>query len=51
METLIKNKRTQDEVIKYLLDSKKQTIADRIAFSTTIEFQEIKKKLKELNKK
>jgi hypothetical protein len=50
METIIKQKRTQDEVIKYLLDSKKQTIADSIAFSKTKEFLEIKKKLKELNK-
>ena len=50
METIIKHRRTQDEVIKYLMDSKKQTIADSIAFSKTKDFQEIKRKLKELNK-
>lgn len=50
METIIKPKRTQDEIIKYLLESKKQTLADSIAFSKTKEFQEIRKKLKELNK-
>ena len=50
METVIKHKRTQDEIIKYLTDRKKETILNRIAFSKTDEFQEIKRKLKELNK-
>ncbi len=45
METIIKHKRTQDEVIKYLMDSKKQTIAEREAFFKSKEFQEIKQKL------
>lgn len=50
METSIKPKRTHDEVIRYLMDRKRETILDRIAFSKTIEFQEIKNKLKKLNK-
>ncbi len=50
METIVKHKRTQDELIKYLLESKKQTIADSNAFFKTKEFQEIKKKLQKLNK-
>jgi hypothetical protein len=50
METINKPKRTQDEVIKYLLESKQQTILESIAFSKTKDFQEIRKKLKELNK-
>jgi hypothetical protein len=50
MATIIKHKRSQDELIKYLMDRKKETILDRIAFSKTKEFQEIRRKLKELNK-
>ncbi|MEO0058694.1 MAG: hypothetical protein RLZZ312_341 [Bacteroidota bacterium] len=51
METVIKTGRTHDQVIKYLMDRKNETIADRITFSKSEEFQEIKRKLKELNKK
>ncbi len=51
METIVKPNRTQDQVIKYLLNSKKETIANSEAFTKTQEFQEIRKKLKELNKK
>ncbi len=50
MATIIKHKRTQDEVIKYLLDSKKQTIVESEAFFKSKEFQEIKLKLQKLNK-
>jgi predicted CopG family antitoxin len=50
MEVLKPKNRSADEIIRYLLDTKKQTIEESIAFSKTKEFQEIRKKLKEINK-
>lgn len=50
MTVLKPQNRSADEIIRYLLDSKKQTIADSIAFAKTKEFQVIRKKLKDINK-
>jgi hypothetical protein len=51
IEGAIKRKdRTQDDIIKYLLESKKQTIEDSYKFAKSEEFQVIRRKLKELNK-
>ena len=50
METVSKPKRTQDELIKYLMDSKKQTIEESNLFFKSKEFQQIKEKLKSINK-
>jgi predicted CopG family antitoxin len=51
MEVLKPQNRSTDEIIRYLLDIKKQGIEQSIAFSKTEEFQVVRKKLKELNKK
>ncbi len=51
MEVLKPQNRSTDEVIRYLLDTKKQILEENKCFSKTNEFQTIKKKLKELNKK
>lgn len=51
MEVLKPQNRTADEIIRYLLDTKKQAIEESNAFSKTKEFQVVRKKLKELNKK
>lgn len=51
MEILKPQNRSADEIIRYLLDTKKQAIEESIAFSKTEEFQVVRKKLKELNKK
>lgn len=48
MENQIK-KRTTDELIAYMLQSKKEEKAKAKEFVKTKEFQDIKKKLKELN--
>lgn len=51
MEVLKPQNRSADEIIRYLLEIKKQTIEESVAFSKTEEFQVVRKKLKELNKK
>lgn len=51
MEKAIKPKRTQDEIIKYFLESKKQTKLESIAHSKTKEFQEEMKVLRAMNSK
>ncbi len=51
MEVLKPQNRSSDEIIRYLLDVKKQGIEESVAFSKTEEFQVVRKKLKELNKK
>jgi hypothetical protein len=51
MEVLKPRNRSTDEIIRYLLDVKKQGIEESIAFSKTEEFQVVRQKLKKLNKK
>ena len=51
MEVLKPQNRTADEIIRYLLDTKKQAIEESNAFSKTKEFQVVRKTLKELNNK
>ncbi|WP_185963918.1 hypothetical protein [Flavobacterium restrictum] len=51
MEVLKPQNRSADEIIRYLLDIKKQTIEESDAFAKSKEFQVVRKKLKELNKK
>lgn len=50
METLIKPKRTQDELIKYLIKSKKESQKETLEHSKTEAFQEEMKILREMNK-
>ena len=51
LEAALKRKnRTQDDIINYLVASKKQTIEESKKFAKSEEFQLIRKKLKELNK-
>lgn len=51
MEVLKPQNRSTDEIIRYLLDTKKQIVEESKSFVKTEEFQVIRKKLKELNKK
>jgi hypothetical protein len=53
METQEKKKRTTDEVIAYLLQSKREMQEESKRFANTPEFQEVLAKLRELkdNKK
>lgn len=51
MEVLKPQNRSTDEIIRYLLETKKQIVEESKSFAKTEGFQVIRKKLKELNKK
>jgi hypothetical protein len=51
MEVLKPQNRSADEIIRYLLDTKKQILEESNSFAKSKEFQNVRKKLKELNKK
>ncbi|MBC7643174.1 MAG: hypothetical protein H7174_12715 [Flavobacterium sp.] len=51
MEVLKPQNRSADEIIRYLLDTKKQILKESDSFAKSNEFQIVRKKLKELNKK
>lgn len=51
MEVLKPQNRSADEIIRYLLDTKKQMLKESDFFAKSNEFQVVKKKLNELNKK
>lgn len=51
MEVLKPQNRNADEIIRYLLDTKKQILTESNSFAITPEFQLVRKKFKELNKK
>ena len=51
MEILKPQNRSTDEIIRYLLDTKKQILAESDVFAKSKEFLIVRKKLKELNKK
>ena len=50
METIIKPKRTQEELIKYLLDSKKQMLKESEEYFKSSAFIDDMKKLKQKQK-
>ena len=50
-DAIKKPNRTQDDIIKYLLARKDEMKEDSKRFFKSDKFQEIRKKLKELNKK
>jgi len=50
-DTLKRKDRTQDDIIKYLLASKKEMKEESKRFAQTEEFQKIREKLRELNTK
>ncbi len=50
-DAIKKPNRTQDDIIKYLLASKDEMKEDSKRFFKSDKFQEIRKKVKELNKK
>lgn len=50
-EALKRKNRTKDDIINYLLASKNQMKMESEQFVKTAQFQEIRKKLKALNKK
>lgn len=50
MDTVIKPKRTQDELIKYLLDSKKQMLQENEEYFKSAAFKNDMKKLKQKQK-
>ena len=51
MEVLKPQNRSTDEIIRYLLDIKKQILKESDSFAKTPKFQLVRKKLNELNKK
>lgn len=51
MEVLRPQNRSTDEIIRYLLETKKQITEESKSFAKTEDFQVVRKKLKELNKK
>ncbi|WP_165698014.1 hypothetical protein [Flavobacterium nackdongense] len=51
MEVLKPQNRSTDEIIRYLLEIKKQIVEESKSFAKTEDFQVIRQKLKELNKK
>ncbi len=51
MEVLKPQNRSTEEIIRYLLDTKKQILKESDSFAKTREFELVRKKLNELNKK
>ncbi len=51
MEVLKPQNRSNDQIIRYLLETKKQVAEESKSFVKSEKFQSIRKKLKELNKK
>ena len=51
MEVLKPQNRSTDEIIRYLLETKKQMVEESKSFAKSEEFLVVRKKLKALNKK